>query len=135
MKLLTLFALQRQKLTRLFATTQNESTILPNFRKSFFLDVNDRSGRLHKFNLLSHQLTKCETSNDIQLVHFLLNLWKEKFVVYLQTSLQNNLFLKTIKYSIKNLISYYYYYYYYCYCYHMRILQFRFSGLVFSSKT
>ena len=91
MKLLTLFALQRQKLTRLFATTQYQSTLLPDFLKSFLLDVNDRSGRLHKFNLLSRQLTKCEISNDIQLVHFLLNLRKEKFVVYLQTSLQNNL--------------------------------------------
>ena len=96
------------KIEKIFATAQQESTILPHCHKSFLLHVNDRSGRLLvflKFNLLSRQLTKYEISNDIQLVHFVLNLGKEEFVVYLQTSLQNNLyFLKQLNILLKILL-------------------------------
>ena len=83
------------KIDKIFVTAQQESTILPQCRKSFLLDVNDRSGRLLvflKFNLLSRQLIKYEISNAIELVHFVMNLRKEKIVAYIQTSLQNNLY-------------------------------------------
>ena len=86
MKLLTLSALQRQKLTRFL--------LLLSRKVLFFLNVVSPSSLLVflKFNLLSRQLIKYEISNAIELVHFVMNLRKEKIVAYIQTSLQNNLY-------------------------------------------